>query len=64
VVAAIQATTTMPMIVAVSEDLTEACVVVVKIEIDLCGLAVYNRINLWQVSMPCVVLNIPSEAGG
>ena len=39
----------MPMIVAVSGDLAEACIVVVKIEIDLCGLAVYNRINLWQV---------------
>jgi salicylate 5-hydroxylase large subunit len=33
-------------------------------EIDLCGLAVYNRITLWRVSVPCVVLKIRSGAGG
>lgn len=54
----------MPTIVAVSGDLAEACIVVVKIEIDLCVLAVYNRIILWQVPVPCVVLKIPSAAGG
>ena len=50
----------MPTIVAVSGDLAEACIVVVKIEIDLCVLAVYNRIILWQVPVPCVVLMVTS----
>jgi hypothetical protein len=49
---------------ACRQVLAKACIVVTKITIDLCGLAVYNRIIRWQVPMPGVVLNIPSAAGG
>jgi hypothetical protein len=45
-----------PVVVA-SEDLAEAAPVVVKIEIDLCVLSVYNRIIRWPV--PRVILKIP-----
>ena len=38
--------------------------VVVKIEIDLSVLAVYNRIIVLHMSVSGVVLKIPSEAGG
>jgi hypothetical protein len=47
-----------PVVVA-SEDLAEAGIVVVKIEIDLCVLSVYNRIIRWPVPVPRVVLKIP-----
>jgi hypothetical protein len=47
-----------PVAVA-SEDLAEADIVVVKIEIDLCVLSVYNRTIRWPVPVPRVVLQIP-----
>jgi hypothetical protein len=46
-------------LVVASEDPAEAGIVVVKIEIDLCVLSVYNRIIRWPVPVPRVVLKIP-----
>jgi hypothetical protein len=41
----------MSIIVAVAEELARVCIVVAKIEIDLCVLAVYNRITVLHVSV-------------
>jgi hypothetical protein len=44
--------------------MTMRVIVEVKIEIDLCVHAVYNRTIVWPMSVSGAALKIPSGAGG
>ena len=49
---------------ACRQVLAKVCPVMIKIEIDLCVLAVYNRIIVLHTSVSGAILKISSGAGG